>query len=117
MATNERVLFEFNQGDDGPFVIELVESEKIAHARSVLAGTEKTRVHVSGTIVKEIAAYNPGWSYHLEPTSIKFFQNAIEVCDANMNHVEQHLDEVGGEYLPNNHWCPWSSRLVRELER
>jgi hypothetical protein len=40
---------------------------------------------------------------------------AIEVCDANMMYVEDHLDEAGGAFLPGNHWCPWDSRVTREV--
>ena len=97
------------------FVIQLRDPSKIAHARAILAGTESDMVHVAGRIVKRPASYNPGWSYHLDPDSIEFFAFAIEVCDANMLYVEEHLDEVGGEFLPGNGWCPWSSELVREI--
>ena len=68
-----------------------------------------------GIIVKEQAGYNPAWSYHLDSETIQFFELAIEVCDASIRYVEEHLDEVGGSFLPNNQWCPWSSELTREI--
>ncbi|MER6506540.1 hypothetical protein ABT158_06965 [Nonomuraea sp. NPDC001636] len=68
-----------------------------------------------GRIVKRSVAYNARWSYHLQPETINFFDVAIEVCDASMTYVEDHLDEAGGAFLPGGHWCPWSSRLTREL--
>ncbi|MEH2433373.1 MAG: hypothetical protein V7K25_03825 [Nostoc sp.] len=40
---------------------------------------------------------------------------AIEVCDATTNYVNDHLDEVGGAFLPGLFWCPWSSQLVKEI--
>ena len=49
------------------------------------------------------------------PNSISFFSQAIEVCDANMMYVEDHLDEACGAFLPGCHWCPWDSRLTREV--
>ena len=62
--------FRFTDTDGQPrFVIQLVESSKIDHARRILRGEERTRVHVQGTVVKEPAVYNPGWSYHLAPES------------------------------------------------
>ena len=64
------------------FIIELSDSEKIAHARRIVSGEEKNLVHAQGTIVKETASYNPDWSYHLDPATIDFFEYAIEVCDA-----------------------------------
>jgi hypothetical protein len=46
---------------------------------------------------------------------VRFFEVAIEVCDATMPYVEDHLDEVGGAFLPGGYWCPWTSRLTREV--
>ena len=68
-----------------------------------------------GRIVKRTAPYNPAWSYHLEPASITFFDFSIEVCDATIPYVEEHLDEAGGAFLPGLWWCDGSSRLVREI--
>jgi hypothetical protein len=108
--------FRFTDTDGNPrFVIELRDPDKIAHARRILRGEEQSRIHVQGTVVKESATYNPGWSFHLDPGSIDFFELAIEVCDASMQYVEEHLDEVGESTLPGSHWCPWSSRLVAEV--
>jgi hypothetical protein len=103
-------------GSDARFVIRLDSSEKIAHARAILDGSETLRVHVQGTIVRAPAPYNPTWSFHLDPASIEFFAMAIEVCDARTQYVEDHLSEIGSAFLPNAHWCPWSSRVVAELK-
>jgi hypothetical protein len=97
------------------FVIELTDEEKIEHARRILSGKETERVHVSGEIRKTPAPYNPPWLFHLAPESITFFAFAIEVCDAYIQYVADHLAEVGGAFLPGNHWCPWGSRLLREV--
>ena len=98
------------------FVIELQDAAKVQHARDILSGKETERVHVHGRIVKRTAPYNPRFSYYLEPVTIDFFAMAIEVCDASMVYVEDHLDEVCGAFLPGCHWCPWDSRLTREVE-
>lgn len=97
------------------FVFQLIEDKKIEHARDIIAGIEKTKVHVQGTVVPTRMAYNPDWSFHLDPLSVDFFEVQIEVCDANVAHVEEHLDEVGGSFLPRSFWCPWSSRVVAEV--
>lgn len=102
--------------DERPFVIKLVSPSQIQSARRILAGEEQKEVHVQGTIVPYEASYNPGWSYHLDPVSISFFEHAIEVCDASTNYVEENLSDVGGAFLPRNHWCPWTSRLRSELK-
>lgn len=103
------------QGSPDRFVIKLVEPAKIDFARRIASGREKRRVHVMGTVVPKKAPYNPLWSYHLEPATITFFDMAMEVCDAAIKYVEDHLDEVGGPMLPDARWCPWGSRLAREV--
>ena len=108
--------FRFTDTNGQPrFVIELNDDAKIAHARKILSGEEKNRIHVHGRILKRPVPYNPGWSFHLDPITIDFFEVAIEVCDASMQYVEDHLDEACGAFLPGCHWCPWSSRLVDEV--
>jgi hypothetical protein len=110
--------FEFKGPDpEDRFVIKLVDSEKIEHARKILRGAETGRTHIAGIIALKKASYNhPDWSYHMKPDSIEFFDVAAEVCDATMRYVEEHLDEVGGAFLPGNRWCPWGSELTRELK-
>ena len=102
-------------GERKLFVFKLVNSDKIEQARSILNDPQSLKGHVQGTIVKSNAPYNPDWSFHLDPASIGFFEWQIEVCDSNVTHVEEHLDEVGGSYLPRSFWCPWSSKLLREI--
>jgi uncharacterized protein (TIGR03437 family) len=105
---------------DGPprtnqFVIKLTDPAKIQKARDILSGKETQTRHVSGKIIKQPAPYNPPWSFHLDPTTIEFFGLSTEVCDGSMAYVETHLDEAGGAFLPGNIWCPWSSRLIKEI--
>lgn len=110
--------FEMKDDEDGTmpaFVIKLRDPATIDHARRILAGTETQATRVKGTIVKSKADYNPAWSFHLDPGTVSFWQLAIEVCDATTCYVEDHLADVGGATLPDNHWCPWSSRLVSEV--
>jgi hypothetical protein len=98
------------------FFIRLTDPARIAEARAIVSGKETTRVAVAGVVVTKPAAYNQPWHFHLAPESISFFEQAIEVCDATTSYVEAHLDEVGGAFLPGNNWCPWSSRVIRELK-
>jgi uncharacterized protein (TIGR03437 family) len=97
------------------FVIKLTDPAKIQHARDILSGKEKERIRVQGRIVKQAAAWNPPWSFHYDPQSIEFFAAAVEVCDSSVAYVESFLDEAGGAYLPGNIWCPWASRLLKEI--
>ncbi|MGO1078911.1 BP74-related protein [Inquilinus sp. CA228] len=111
------VLFAFEQSSSPgiEFIIELNDDQKIQHARNILSGEETQSVHVHGRIIKRMAPYNPRFNFYLDPNTIDFFQMAIEVCDANMMYVEDHLDEACGAFLPGCHWCPWDSRLTREV--
>lgn len=109
--------FAFRQESDKEFIFELADEDKIAHARRILSGEETDRVHVMGRIRKTAKPYNPGWDYHLDPDTVSFFAFAIEVCDANMDYVSDHLDEACGAFLPGCYWCPWSSKVVREVSQ
>ncbi|MGH9851246.1 MAG: hypothetical protein ACREBD_15520 [Blastocatellia bacterium] len=97
------------------FIVKLTDPVKIQKARDLFSGRQGSGRHIGGLIVKEPVCYNAPWSYHLDPQSIEFFDNAIEVCDGAMGYIESHLDEVGGALLPGNRWCSWGSRLVREI--
>ena len=108
--------FVFQDVSSSEFVIELTDESKIQQARNILNGTQKDETHVVGRIIKRPAAYNPKWNFQLDPASITFFSMAIEVCDASIPYVEDHLDEAGGPFLPGLYWCPWSSRLVKEIQ-
>jgi hypothetical protein len=107
------------QGGPSPgdtFIIELRDRDKIETARTLINESQTLQLHVGGTIVKEPANYNKPWRFHLEPTSIYFFEMSIEVCDAATSYVETHLDEAGDAFLPNLNWCPWTSKVVAEVK-
>jgi hypothetical protein len=114
-ATPARFVFETPPASD-QFVIELTDESKIQQARNILNGTQKDETHVIGRIIPRPAPYNSKWSYQLDPASIRFSSYGIEVCDANIRYVEDHLDEAGGAFLPGFYWCPWTSRLVKEIQ-
>ncbi|MFF5439921.1 calmodulin-binding protein [Streptomyces achromogenes] len=107
--------FEFTDITRERAVVRLDDPDKIRHARDLLSGETDERPHLVGRIVKRQASYNPRWSFHYNPDTVDFFDVAIEVCDATLPYVEDHLDEAGGAFLPGLVWCPWSSRLVREV--
>lgn len=96
------------------FVIAPSDPAMIAQARAMISG-EAPSQHVTGLVVAEAAPYNAPWSFHLDPSSISFFEMSIEVCDAATSYVEAHLAEVGGAFLPDRRWCPWSSRVIEEV--
>ncbi|MGG8408939.1 calmodulin-binding protein [Streptomyces sp. 12297] len=108
--------FEFTDGTD-TFVFKLTDAAKIQQARNMLSGVDTENVGVMGTIIKTPAAYNKPWKFQLDPNSVRFFGMAMEVCDASIDYVDDHLAEVGGALLPRSVWCPWQSKLTREVTK
>lgn len=97
------------------FFVRIEDPQTIRQARHILEGLEPP-MNVGGTIVKETACWNPGWSYHYDPSSVYLFENAVEVCDAAYLYVEENLQDVGGAFLPGNNHCNWSSFLIEEVD-
>ncbi|GAA1643739.1 hypothetical protein [Actinoplanes couchii] len=113
----ESALFEFtDQQQRDTFVIKLTNPDRIAEARRILSGEEQRRTHVMGRFIKRPADYNPRWGFQYDPDTIQFFEVAIEVCDSSIQYLEDHLDEAGGAFLPGYFWCPWASKLTREIK-
>ncbi|KAM9987414.1 hypothetical protein ACTFIZ_005426 [Dictyostelium cf. discoideum] len=103
-------------GDRDDFIFKLTDDAKIQKARDILSGKDSDKIHVMGRIKKSPQSYNPKYSFIIDPDTVTFFDLAIEVCDATTNYVEDHLDEVCGAFLPGCFWCPWSSKLTREVK-
>lgn len=103
-------------GSQNDFIVKLTDDTKIQIARDILSGKQKETTHVMGRIKKNAAPYNPHYSFHIDPDTVSFFQIAIEVCDATIPYVEEHLDEACGAFLPGCYWCPWSSQLTKEVK-
>jgi hypothetical protein len=97
------------------FVFKLTDSAKIQEAKNILSGKQTDKVHVMGKIIKRPAPYNSKWNFHLDPATIQFFEVSIEVCDAGIAYTDDYLDEACGVFLPDCIWCPWGSRLLREV--
>lgn len=96
-------------------VLRLTDAATIQKARDILAGTETRATHVMGTVVKAPSFYSGRWRFHVDPASVRFFSFAIEVCDSSISGIDDNLDRVGSDLLPYQHWCPWNSKLVREI--
>ncbi|KAK4511558.1 uncharacterized protein ATC70_012773 [Mucor velutinosus] len=113
----ETAYFAFQTHEESQeFVFQLNDDAKIAQARRILSGAETESVHVLGRIRKVPVAYNPVWQFSLDPDTINFFDHAIEVCDATVHYTDDHLDEACGAFLPGCIFCPWTSKLTREVE-
>lgn len=102
------------------FIFAVNDPALISQIEAILDNTYIGRsVHVMGLIEKNRADYNQEWPFHLVPESIQLFSNATEQCDATTFTVEDNLALVGvpnAGFLDDGIWCPWSSRLVREVK-
>jgi len=98
------------------FVIKLIDPVKIQNARDQINNLVP-KLHITGLIIKNKAAYNPNYSYYYDPNTIDFFEVAAEVCDATFDYTEDNLADAGGAFLPGLRLCPWSSTLVEEITR
>ncbi|KAN0030186.1 hypothetical protein ACTA71_009947 [Dictyostelium dimigraforme] len=116
VAYCEEAYFAFTTYRQREFVFKLTDSKLIDHARKIISKEEKKEVHVMGRIIKKREGYNPNYDYHLDPNNISFFENAIEVCDATTQYVDDHLDEACGAFLPGCIFCPWVSELTKEIK-
>ena len=112
-ASSTEAYFQFKDFDSNTFVFKLVDASIIKEAREILA--KKLKVHVMGTIETSPVSYNTPWHFHLKPETVSFFEVTSEVCHSTIKDVEDHLSEAGGEFLPENFWCPWSSVLTNEV--
>ncbi|KAN0023202.1 hypothetical protein ACTFIU_011365 [Dictyostelium citrinum] len=112
----EEAYFAFKVYHDNDFIFKLTDDKKIKAARDILSGKETNTVHVMGRIKKNKQSYNPQYDFHLDPDTVTFFDLAIEVCDATPQYVEDHLDEVCGAFLPGCYYCPWASKLSKEVK-
>jgi hypothetical protein len=116
-GSDKAVYFHVSDGkSENDFVIALTDPAKIARARAIIAGTVHRSLFVAGTIVPKPANYNNPWHFFLEPNSIIFTEQSIEVCSATTAYVEAHLAEVGGAFLPRSWWCPWRSTVRAEVK-
>ncbi|MGQ0811008.1 MAG: BP74-related protein [Nitrospiraceae bacterium] len=109
----QEVFFEFQTLPGDTFIVKLIDVEKIKEAREILQ--KKYQKHVVGTIVKSPQPYNKPWRYHLAPNSIEFVLVTDQACDGAIRYVEDRLNAVGVSILPEQRWCPSTSRLVREV--
>lgn len=107
--------FTFTDASEEIFVVRIEDSGLVNHARALLTGATQADPLIAGTIVKAPANYNVGWSFHLAPDSVFFFEFSTEVGDSTMRLIEADLPAVGGAFLPGRVWTPWTSKLVAEL--
>lgn len=104
--------FEFSDGKGQLFVIEVKDTAMIAEIRGMLAGTSQRKL-AEGTIVKSPAAYNPGWNFHINPSSIRLYTNHVSlVCSQSISAKQAAVNS--GSATEGSRWCP-TTNFTREL--
>ena len=68
-------------------------------------------VHIGGIVLRGRAPYNEAWNFFIMPGSAFLFDSNPEACNVSPMDLEDRIDELG----PMLAWCPWTSRLVREV--
>lgn len=107
--------FSFTDASGESFAFRLTDADRIAEARNILTNPSFAASHIGGEVVSAPEPGNVGWNFNLDPDSVFFFEVSTEVGDSTMRYIAQHLDEVGGAFLPGSIWTGWSSRLTAEL--
>lgn len=97
------------------FVARISTESVIPEARQELNKTDGFKI-MAGIIETTPVDWNPRWSFHFIPETVFFGELFIEVCDSSTSYIEEHLEDVGGAFLPGNQWCPWGTRVLEELQ-
>lgn len=58
-----------------------------------------------GSVKSGDSGFNSPWTWHLDPSSVRFVEVAIELCDGRPSDVEARQSEYST-------YCPWGARVV-----
>ena len=86
------------------YKIELATPELIGHAEALLAGEDVAAIPL-GTVVRDDPGPNAPWSWHIDPETLEFADQTIEVCDGLPSYVEDRT-------VTSEQFCPWSAEIV-----
>lgn len=103
---DEEIDYIFTAKTSDPEVIQKVENQ-------LSLPFDQRNLHINGDIERGTEDHNSNWSWHLVPDSWDLVEISVEVCDGRPQMVEDDLDywvdQVG-------YFCPWSARVLREVE-
>jgi hypothetical protein len=96
------------------FVARTDDDDILNMADSLLAlPLDQRNMHINGPIASGDGGYNEDWSWHFVPSAWALADFSVEVCDGAPSYVEENVtyfvETVG-------HYCPWSSRILEEVE-
>lgn len=93
------------------FIIYVTDPETIRLAEENMKGLNT--MFPIGRLAYGDGGFNRPWSWHLEPSSVRMVEVAIELCDGLPSFVERELEywvEVVGRY------CPWGGRIMASAD-
>ncbi|GIF13634.1 hypothetical protein [Actinoplanes teichomyceticus] len=90
------------------FRVQLIERQDIKDAFEVLRSANFTK-HINGEIVRTPSRYNPGYTWHLNPYNVAFYERSMEVCDGQPSFVT-------ADWWNEPRFCPWHGKVVK-MER
>jgi hypothetical protein len=104
-APSEPTVVTFEVAEQGTYKIELVTPELIDHVKALMEGSEEGRIPI-GKIVRDASSVNAPWSWHIDPQTLEFADQTIEVCDGLPEYVEDRT-------LTSDTYCPWSAVPIK----
>ena len=115
---NSSRFYQFTHEDEDvnyTFVAKTSDSEVIAKLEQELQKPfDERNMHINGPIERGTKDYNPNWSWHFSVNEWDLVEISAEVCDGRPSFVEEELD-----YWVDNvgRYCPWSSRVEKEVSQ
>ena len=92
------------------FRVQLIERQDIEDAFAVLRSDNSSfGKHINGKIVRTPSRYNPGYSWHLDPRDLGFYERSWETCDGQPSFVT-------ADWWNDPRFCPWQGKVVK-MER
>lgn len=112
LDSTEGTVFTVRVGQDSSrpgqtFKVLIKDPSSAAEAESLI-GQGNKRIIV-GPVRRGDGGVNAPWAWHLDPDSISFADQTIELCDGTPDYVNRNLDswiDSVGNY------CPWSTEIV-----
>jgi hypothetical protein len=87
------------------YKVMLTESDDIAAAEHLLAGTEAPDIP-NGRVVRDgDGGVNSGYNWHIDPADVEWADSTTEVCDGLPSDVEKAI-------ITSDRYCPWTAEVV-----
>lgn len=97
--------------NEAPFIVQVTDPATIALGRS-LVGTSTVHA-LSGLVIVGALSDNPGWSFHLDPSTVRLPTTVPQSCSTSATSVQAHLDHLAA-FLPGRRWCPANVLFLEE---